>query len=173
PHVILPRSSSAHARQLWSSCGSSGEGGARNERRSAASRSTGRMRKRSCNSGVGAPASSQPAASAASRTSGRASARASSTGGSLGSTSNRDGRARREQHVGDAQVRERSLSLLEEEDPFRRCPVVVASPSADARPVERGLRPDDFLPVDESGLRAARAAREPLLADSLLLLDDV
>src|SRR5207253_50833 len=63
--------------------------------------------------------------------------------------------------------------LLEEEDPLRRRAVVVAGPPADARPVEGRLAPDDLLPVHESGLRAPRPVREPLLADSLLLLDDV
>ena len=85
----------------------------------------------------------------------------------------RNGGARREQHIWNAEVGERPLPLLEEEDALRRRPVVVPGAGADASAVERGLRPEDLLPVDEPRLAAARSVRQPLAPDALLLLDDV
>src|SRR6266851_1804654 len=82
--ILLP--DSAQARQARRSGGSSGPGGARSDRRTAASRSRGRMRKSSASSGVRALPSSQPAASAASRTSSAAEASSSRSGGAIGST---------------------------------------------------------------------------------------
>src|SRR5712664_2798210 len=85
PHdILLP--DSAHARQARKSGGSSGPAGARSDRRTAASRSRGRMRNSSASSGVPASPSSQPAASAASRTSSAAQASSSRSGGAIGST---------------------------------------------------------------------------------------
>ena len=84
-----------------------------------------------------------------------------------------DARARSHQHVRDAEIAERALALLEEEDPLARGPVVIPGPAADASAVQRGLRPDDLFPVHEARRALPRAVDEPRGADALLLLDDV
>ena len=85
----------------------------------------------------------------------------------------RDARAGSHQHVRNAQIVERALPLLEEEDPLVRGPVVIPGPAADAAAVQRGLRPDDLFPVREAARALPRAVEEPCGADALLLLDDV
>jgi hypothetical protein len=50
---------------------------------------------------------------------------------------------------------------------------MVAGAAPDPGPVERGLRPDQLLPVDEAALAAAPAVALPPGSDALLLLDHV